>query len=138
MTIDNSNTTSVYNAFSSLISDYNALIKKSSESENSNVIKQTDYLKDLINSNKSAFEKIGVTVKSDKSLSIDESKFKAADMSDVKKLFTGSYSFAEKMTDRINQIYRYATQGESLNGQTYNSQGAYSAASAGAMLDTTM
>ena len=138
MTIDNSNTTSVYNAFSSLISDYNALIKKSSESENSNVIKQTDYLKDLINSNKSAFEKIGVTVKSDKSLSIDESKFKAADMSDVKKLFTGSYSFAEKMTDRINQIYRYATQGESLNGQTYNSQGAYSAASAGTMLDTTM
>lgn len=138
MTIDNSNTTSVYNAFSSLISDYNALIKKSSESENSNVIKQTDYLKDLINSNKSAFEKIGVTVKSDKSLSIDEDKFKAADMSDVKKLFTGSYSFAEKMTDRINQIYRYATQGESLNGQTYNSQGAYSAASAGSMLDTTM
>ena len=138
MTIDNSNTTSVYNAFSSLISDYNALIKKSSESENSNVIKQTDYLKDLISSNKSAFEKIGVTVKSDKSLSIDEDKFKAADMSDVKKLFTGSYSFAEKMTDRINQIYRYATQGESLNGQTYNSQGAYSAASAGTMLDTTM
>lgn len=137
MTIDNSNKSGVYNVFSSLISDYNALIKKSSESENSNVIKQTDYLKDLIKSNKSAFEKIGVTVKSDQSLSIDEDKFKAADMSNVKKLFTGSYSFADKMTDRINQIYRYATQGESLNGQTYNSQGAYSAAGTGAMLDTT-
>ncbi len=138
MRIDNSNTTSVYNAFSSLVSDYNALIKKSSESENSNVIKQTDYLKDLIKSNKSAFEKIGVTVKSDQSLSIDENKFKAADMSDVKKLFTGSYSFAEKMTDRINQIYRYATQGDSLNGQTYNSQGGYSAAGTGSMLDSTI
>lgn len=138
MNIDNSNKNSVYNAFSTLIKDYNALIKKSSESENSNVIKQTDYLKDLVKSNKSAFEKIGVTVNSDKSLSIDEEKFKDADMSSVKELFSGSFSFAEKMTDRVNQIYRYATQGESLNGQTYTNNGAYSAATAGTMLDTTM
>lgn len=138
MNINNNNKDSVYNAFSTLVKDYNALIKKSSESENSNVIKQTDYLKDLVKSNKSAFEKIGVTVNSDKSLSIDEDKFKDADMSSVKKLFSGSYSFAEKMTDRVNQIYRYATQGESLNGQTYTNNGAYSAAAAGTMLDTTM
>ena len=138
MNINNSNKNSVYNAFSTLVKDYNALIKKSSQSENSNVIKQTDYLTDLVKNNKSAFEKIGVTVKSDNSLSIDEEKFKDADMSNVKKLFSGSYSFAEKMTDRINQIYRYATQGESLNGQTYTNNGAYSAAAAGTMLDTTM
>ena len=138
MNINNDNKDSVYNAFSALIKDYNDLIKKGSESENSNVIKQTDYLKDLVKSNKSALEKIGVTVNSDKSLSIDEEKFKDADMSSVKNLFSGSYSFAEKMTDRVNQIYRYATQGESLNAQTYTNNGAYSAAAAGTMLDTTM
>lgn len=138
MSINNDNKSSLYNAFSSMITNYNDLIKKASESENSNVIKQTGYLKDLINSNKSAFSKMGVKVNSDKSLSIDEEKFKEADMSNVKNMFSGAYSFAEKMTDRVNQIYRYATQGESLNGQTYTSSGAYSAAGAGSMLDTTM
>lgn len=138
MTIDNDDKDDVYNAFSAFVKDYNALIKKSSNSVNSNVIKQTDYLKNLVSNNKSAFSKIGVTLNSDKSLSVDEEKFKDADMSKVKSLFTGSYSFAEKMTDRINQIYRYATQGESLNGQTYTSQGGYSAAAVGSTLDTVM
>lgn len=138
MTIDNDNKDDVYDAFAALVKDYNALIKKSSNSENSNVIKQTDYLKDLIGNNKSALAKIGVTVNSDKSLSIDEEKFKEADMNNVKNLYTGGYSFAEKMTDRINQIYRYATQGESLNGQTYTNQGGYSAANTGTTLDTVM
>lgn len=136
MNINNDNKSSLYDAFSSMIANYNDLIKKASESENSNVIKQADYLKDLISSNKSALSKIGVTVNSNKTLSIDEDKFKDADMSSVKNLFSGSYSFAEKMTDRVNQIYRYATQGESLNGQTYNSQGTYSAAGTGSMLDS--
>ncbi|MCM1154187.1 MAG: hypothetical protein NC314_00605 [Roseburia sp.] len=138
MTISNDNKDEVYDAFSAFITDYNALIKKSSNSENSNVIKQTDYLTSLVSSNKSAFSRIGVTIGSDKTLSLDEDKFKEADMSNVKNLFTGSYSFAEKMTDRVNQIYRYATQGGSLTSQTYTSQGGYSAANTGSTLDTTL
>lgn len=138
MTIDNDNKNNIFDALSGFVKDYNELIKKSSESENSNVIKQTDYLKDLISGNKSAFAKMGITVGSDKTLSIDEEKFKASDMSNVKDLFSGAYSFAEKMTDRVNQIYRYATQGESLNTQTYTSQGGYNAAATGSTLDTVM
>lgn len=136
MTINNANKNKVYDAVSTFVKDYNALIKKSSDSENSNVINQTDYLKNLISDNKSAFSKMGITVNSDKSLTIDEKKFKDSDMSNVKNLFTGAYSFAEKMTDKINQIYRYATQGESLNAQTYTSQGGYGAVDTGTILDT--
>lgn len=138
MSIDNNNKDNVYDAFSAFIKDYNALVKKSSESENSNVIKQTKYLQELVSNNKSAFSRMGVKINSDKTLSIDEEKFKESDMGNVKNLFNGTYSFAEKMTDRINQIYRYATQGESLNGQAYTSQGGYSAANVGSMLDTVM
>lgn len=136
--INNDNKDNVYDLFSTLVKDYNELIKKTAESENSNVIKQADYLKTLVSGNRSAFSKMGVTVNSDKSLSIDEEKFKDSDMSNVKNLFTGAYSFAEKMTDRINQIYRYATQGQSLNTQTYTSQGSYSAVNAGSTVDTVM
>lgn len=138
MNLNNDNKDNIFDALSGFVKDYNDLIKKSSESENSNVIKQTDYLKDLVSSNKSALSRIGITINSDKSLSIDEEKFKESDMGNVQNLFNGTYSFAEKMTDRINQIYRYATQGDTLAGQTYTSQGGYSAAGTGSTLDTVM
>lgn len=137
MTISNDNKDEVYNAFSAFVKDYNTLLKNTEDSENSNVIKQADYLKSLVSSNKSTFSRLGITVNSDKSLSIDEKKFKEADMSSAKSLFTGSYSFGEKATDRINQIYRYATQGDTLSS-TYTSQGGYSATGTGSTLDTTL
>lgn len=136
--VSNSDKDSAYDLFSALVKDYNDLIKKTKDSENSNVIKQANYLKSLVSSNKSAFSRMGVTVNSDKTLAIDEDKFKESDMGNVKNLFTGAYSFAEKMTDRVNQIYRYATQGKSLSTQTYTSQGSYSAANAGSTVDTVM
>lgn len=138
MDISNDNKDKVYDAFSAFVKDYNALIKNTNNSKNSNVIKQADYLKSLVSGNKSAFSRMGVTVNSDKTLSIDETKFKEADMGNVKNLFSGVYSFGEKMTDRINSIYRYASQGESLLNKTYTSQGGYSSVNAGSTLDTTL
>lgn len=138
MDISNDNKDKVYDAFSAMVKDYNALIKNTGDSKNSNVIKQADYLKSLVSGNKSAFSRMGVTVNSDKTLSIDETKFKESDMSNVKDLFSGVYSFAEKMTDRINSIYRYASQGESLMGKTYTSQGSYSNINTGSTLDTSL
>lgn len=137
-TIDNDHKDGVYDALFAFVKDYNALLKDAEKSGNTKVTNQVDYLKDLISNNKSAFSKIGITLNSDKSLSIDEDKFKAADMSDVKSLFEGAYSFGDKMKDRINQIYRYASQGGSLETQTYTNQGAYSAINAGTTLDTTL
>ena len=138
MIINDDNKDSVFDVFSTLVKDYNELLKDTADSKNSNVIKQADLLKSLVSSNKSAFSRLGVTINSDTSLSIDEEKFMEADMSTVKSLFSGAYSFGEKMTDRLNQIYRYATQGNSLNGQTYTSQGGYNAAGTGSVLDTVM
>ena len=138
MSLNNDNKDNIFDALSGFVKDYNTLIKDTAKSKNSNVIKQADYLKTLVNGNKSAFSKMGITVNSDKTLSIDEEKFKDSDMGNVKNMFTGAYSFAEKMTDRVNQIYHYATQGNSLNNQTYTSQGSYNVANAGSVLDTTM
>ena len=132
---DNDNKDAVYKALSSVVKNYNSLITNTDKSANSNVVNQASYLKSLVNNNKSAFSKIGVTVNSDKSLSIDEEKFKEADMASVKSLFDGAYSFAEKMTDRVNQIYRYATQGDALNKSTYSSSGSVTAPTMGSMLD---
>lgn len=137
MNISNSNKEEVYKAFSSFVEDYNALIKNTDKSTNSNVVNQAGYLKNIVSGSKSAFSRIGVTVNSDKTLSIDEKKFKDADMSGVKNLFSGVYSTAEKMTDRVNQIYRYATQGDSLSKKTYDNGGSgVNVPTMGSMVDT--
>lgn len=134
--ITNENKDNVYKAVSSLVKNYNELIKNTDKSANSNVVNQASYLKSLVNNNKSAFSKMGITVNSDKSLSIDEEKFKDSDMSNVKNLFSGTYSLAEKMTDRVNSIYRCATQGDTLNKQTYDNNGGVNIPTMGSMVDT--
>lgn len=137
MNISNTNKDEVYKAFSSFVEDYNDLIKNTDKSTNSNVVNQAGYLKGIVSGSKSTFSKIGVTVNSDKTLSLDEKKFKDADMSDVKNLFSGVYSTAEKMTDRVNQIYRYATQGDSLSKKTYDNGGSgVNVPTMGSMVDT--
>ena len=139
MEINNDNKENVYKAFTSLVKNYNELSKNTDKSANSNVVNQASYLKSLVNNNKSAFSKMGVTVNSDKSLSINEEKFKEADMSNVKNLFTGVYSFAEKLGDRVNSIYRYATQGDALNKKTYDNGGSgINVPSMGSMVDTVL
>ena len=139
MEINNDNKENVYKAFTSLVKNYNELIKNTDKSANSNVVNQASYLKSLVNNNKSAFSKMGVTVNSDKSLSINEEKFKEADMSNVKNLFTGVYSFAEKLGDRVNSIYRYATQGDALNKKTYDNGGSgINVPIMGSMVDTVL
>ncbi len=134
--MSNSNKSAVYKAFSSFVGDYNDLINNTAKSSNSNVVNQASYLKGIVSSNSSTFSKLGVTVNSDNTLTLDESKFMNADMSSVKKLFSGAYSAAEKMTDKVNSIYRYATQGDTLTKKTYDNAGSgVGAPTMGSMVD---
>lgn len=136
MDISNDNKEALYKAFNSFVKDYNDLIKNTAKSGNSNVVNQANYLKSIVSNNSSTFSKLGVTINSDKTLTLDEEKFKEADMSNLQKLYSGAYSPAEKMTDKVNSIYRYATQGETLNKKTYDNAGSgVGAPTMGSMVD---
>lgn len=135
--MSNSNKEALYKAFNNFVKDYNALVENTAKSKNSNVVNQANYLTGIVSNNRSAFSKLGVTINSDKTLTLDEKKFKDADMSAVKNLYSGAYSVAEKMTDKVNSIYRYATQGETLNKKTYDNAGSgVGAPTMGSMVDT--
>lgn len=134
--MSNDNKEELYKAFNSFVKDYNDLINNTAKSKNSNVVNQANALKSIVNNNSATFSRLGVTINSDYTLTLDEDKFKEADMSSVKKLFSGAYSPAEKMTDKVNSIYRYATQGETLNKQTYDNGGSgVGAPTMGSMVD---
>ena len=64
--------------------------------------------------------KAGITMNADRTLSINEKTFKKATMSTLKTLFKGTNSFADQVSNKASQIYRYANNGVS---NLYNRQG---------------
>ena len=95
-------------------------MKSGSKSDNATVKKQTDALYDTYYSNYKLFAKIGITMNSDKTLSLDKDTFKKGFTDDsgragtVKTLFGGIGSFDDKAADRASRIYRAAGDGESV------------------------
>lgn len=115
-----------YQTVSSFIDGYNSLIKNASASSNGQIQKQAEYLSDAMYTNFKLFAKIGITLNSDRTLSLNETDFKNSDIATVKTLFHGSGSFADKVSAKASQIYRYANDGGSVTAKTYTKNGSYS------------
>lgn len=115
-----------YNAVSDFVKQYNSLIKNGSSSKNTAVQKQAQYLYDTMYSNYKLFAKIGITLNTDRTLSLDEDTFKKGNTATMKTLFNGSNSFADKVSYKASQMYRYANEGKSVTAKSYTSNGTYS------------
>lgn len=92
----------------SFVNDYNYLMKRLAQSGDivdSNYAKK---LKNYANAENKELREIGITIKGDGTLELDENKLKAADISQVKKLFTGEDGFAKKVSNLSGQIGKYA------------------------------
>ncbi|MCM1174436.1 MAG: hypothetical protein NC341_05220 [Blautia sp.] len=111
----------IYDDVSSFVKDYNSMIKSASNSSVGAVSNQANTMNNTTYSNYKLLAKAGITMNADRTLSINEKTFKKADMSTLKTLFKGSNSFADQVSNRASQIYRYANNG---NSSLYNSQGA--------------
>lgn len=119
------NTDAIYKAVSSYVTQYNNLVKTASESNVVSIKASTASITDYSSKNEKLLSSVGIKINEDKSLSIDEEKFKAADMSTVKSLFQGSGSYAYQVSYKATQIDNQA-QYEASKANTYNSVGAYS------------
>ena len=92
----------------SFVNDYNYLMKRltqSGDSVDSNFAKK---LKNYANAENKELREIGITINGDGTLELDEKKLKAADISQIKKMFAGEDGFAEKVSDLSGQISKYA------------------------------
>lgn len=110
----------IYDGVSSFVKDYNSMIKSASNSSVGAVSNQANTMNNTTYANYKMLAKAGITMNADRTLSIDEKIFKKANMSTLKTLFKGSSSFADQVSNRASQIYRYANNGSST---LYNSQG---------------
>lgn len=119
-------TDAIYKAVSDFVKDYNSMIEASDKSNTSTIASRGDGMKSLTNVMSKSLAKIGITVGVDNKLSVDEKKFKEADINKVKSLFNGSTSYAAQVSSSASRIASMSsTKLSQLNGGLYNSSGSY-------------
>jgi len=118
------NKENIEKAVKQFVSDYNAVLEKSADTDSTKVMGKTIDMIDQTESYKAGLEKIGISIGDDNKLTIDSEKFQAADMKDVEKLFNNSYSFGQQTMQKALQISSQATK-EALTANLYNGSGNY-------------
>ena len=129
-------TDAIYKAVSGFVTDYNDLLSKTSAASSKNLQSKADTLAAVTSANAKLLSRVGITVNSDRSLSLDEEAFKKSDMGTVKNLFgtTGAYGY--KVSAQASMI-DYTAAKESTRSNTYTANGTYSTVySAGNILNS--
>lgn len=118
-------TDAIYKAVSGFVTDYNDLLSKTSAASSKNLQSKADTLAAVTSANAKLLSRVGITVNSDSSLSLDEEVFKKSDMGMVKNLFgtTGAYGY--KVSAQASMI-DYTAAKESTKSNTYTANGTYS------------
>ena len=118
----------------SFVDSYNSVIEGTQKSDNSNVQKDAARLASQTDNYADALSKIGITIKDDNTLSLNEETFASADMADVKKLFAGDFSFGSNTQNRLMQLVNDAT--AYMTSGIYNTSGTIAGASIGNFYDS--
>ena len=111
-------------AVQQFVSDYNAVLEKSADTDSTKVMGKTIDMIDQTEAYKAGLEKIGISIGDDNKLTIDSKTFQAADMKEVEKLFSNSYSFGQQTMQKALQISSQATK-EALTANLYTNSGKY-------------
>ena len=68
-----------------------------------------------MNISEGLLNKVGITIGENNTLSLDEEKFKAANMSDLKALFSGSGSLADRVSQKASTMYNQSANQLAVN-----------------------
>lgn len=117
----------IYKNLKSFADAYNSVIKSSVDSDNNRVLRNALSMTKNAKANANLLSDIGITINEDNTLSVDESKVKEANISDIKSLFKGAGSFADQIDSRASEIINQINY-ENNKLSNYTSAGAYDAA----------
>ena len=123
-----------YKAVSNFITQYNDTVDALSKVNSTAVKNAGNHMQNMTNIMSKGLSKVGITVGTDGKLTVDEQKFKAADMSKVKALFDGSSSYAGVVSSAAGRIASQAgNQISQLGGGLYGSNGYYNSYYSGSL-----
>lgn len=117
-------TDKIYKTVNQFVNKYNDLIKDSSKSTNSSISEKRESLTKYVNAYENELKEMGIQIESDKTLTIDEEKFKGSDMQSVKDVWNGTSALGAKMYQtsvELEHIAKSAVSADSL----YTSNASY-------------
>ncbi len=106
----------------SFVDDYNKMITSSAKSEAKSVASSSSNLTKYTKANENLLNQAGITIGSDNTLSVNETKLKESSISSLKTLFQGSGSFSSQVSSYATSMYTSAM----MNSGSYNSSGSIS------------
>lgn len=125
---------STYKAVSNFVTQYNDTVDALSKASGTVVKNVGNHMQNMTNIMSKGLSKVGITVGTDGKLTVDEQKFKAADMSKVKALFNGSSSYAGVVSSAAGRVASQAgNQISQLGGGLYGSNGYYNSYYSGSL-----
>lgn len=97
------------------MSQYNSVLGTTKSMNSYSILQTAVWGTEQMNLSQGLLNKVGITINDDNTLSLDETKFKAANMSDLKALFSGSGSLADRVAQKASTLYNQSTNQIALN-----------------------
>lgn len=99
----------IYHAVLAFADTYNNTLSSSGDSDQHDISRLRKSIKSLTSKEKSALSNIGITIKSNGSLSIDEDTLSSARLTNVKKVFSDSNTFTSSLRKYARNLYNTET-----------------------------
>ena len=122
---DKTSGVAVYSKVKDLVNTYNALAKQTGKSDLVSISQSRTWMVNDTKAHEAQWNKIGITIEDDQTLTIDEKKFKEASTSDIKNFLSGASGYASRLSTKANGFYQLASNQLTLNSGTslYNKYG---------------
>lgn len=88
----------------SFVNSYNSTISAAKNLNSYSILQTAVWGTEQMNSSEAMLNKVGITIKEDNTLAIDEEKFAEADMSTLKALFSGSGSLVDRISGKASSL----------------------------------
>ncbi len=111
-------------AVKNFVDSYNSALDNIQESDNTSILAKGVQMVNTTNAYSRTLGRIGISVGSDNRLTINEDMLKNASAGTLKSLFSGSYSYANKIADKASYVNRSAAlQAQYTTPYSYNNKG---------------
>ena len=112
---DNTKAEDLLDKAKNFVSQYNSVLGTTKSMNSYSILQTAVWGTEQMNLSQGLLNKVGITINDDNTLSLDETKFKAANMSDLKALFSGSGSLADRVAQKASTLYNQSTNQIALN-----------------------
>lgn len=125
MDFDESTKDEIYSAVKKMADSFNSVVDSAGKTDLASISQSVKWMTDSVSVREKQLGKLGITMGTDGKLSVDEEKFKAANLTDIKSVMAGKSSYISGIAQRATGLYNLASNQMSSNSgkSLYSSSG---------------